>query len=91
VWLGNQPMEVNEGAKGDQVMRVELDDDVDLDDFEVVVEGSPYREWCVPAALINEHATVTLMSESAVDELQTQLFLSRIGETAADQLRTRDT
>lgn len=62
VWLGDRPMDVNEGAKGDQVLRVEFRDDVDLREFEVIEDGKPYREWCVPAALINTEATVTLDS-----------------------------
>lgn len=53
VFLGDSPMDINEGAKGDQVLRVEFPDDVDLGDFELVEEHKPYREWCVPAALIN--------------------------------------
>ena len=61
VWLGDSPMDVNEGAAGNQVLRVEFGDDVDLDDFEVVEEHKPYREWCVPAALINARTSVTLM------------------------------
>ena len=59
VWLGDSPMTVNEGAKGEQVLRVELE--ADMGDFEVIEEGKPYREWCVPAALINDRATVTLV------------------------------
>ncbi|WP_064423118.1 hypothetical protein [Mycobacterium sp. GA-1285] len=62
VWLGDRPMDINEGAKGDEVLRVEFGDDVDLDEFEVIEDGKPYREWCVPAALINAQATVTLGS-----------------------------
>jgi hypothetical protein len=69
VWLGDSPMDMNEGAKGDQVLQVEFPNDVDLGDFEVVKEHKPYREWCVPAALINAQATVTLMSDDDVDEL----------------------
>ena len=38
VWLGDSPMDVNEGAKGDQVLRVEFPDDVDLGDFELIEE-----------------------------------------------------
>jgi hypothetical protein len=30
----------------------------DLADFELVEEGNPYREWCVPAAHINGVAHV---------------------------------
>ena len=55
VFLGDSPMDINEGAKGDQVLRVEFPDDVDLGDFELVEEHKPYREWCVPAELINGH------------------------------------
>ncbi len=31
-----------------------------------------YREWCVPADLINTQGTVTLLSEDEVDELSRQ-------------------
>jgi hypothetical protein len=33
----------------------------------LIEEHKPYREWCVPAALINTHATITLMSDDEVD------------------------
>ena len=46
---------------------VELPDDVDLGKFDFTDAANPsYREWRVPAALISEHATVTLMTD---DEL----------------------
>jgi hypothetical protein len=32
VFLGDRPMDINEGAKGDQVLRVEFPDDEDLDE-----------------------------------------------------------
>ena len=32
-------------------------------------ESNLYRKWCVPAALINALASVTLMSDDDVDEL----------------------
>ena len=69
VFLGDSPMDINEGATGEQVLQVEFSDDIDLDDFELVEEHKPYREWCVPAALINERATVTLLSQDDVDEI----------------------
>ena len=67
VFLGDSPMDINEGATGEQVLRVEFPDDVDLADVELIEEHKPYREWCVPAALINTHATITLMSDDEVD------------------------
>jgi hypothetical protein len=64
-------MDGNEGATGNQVLRVEFPANVDLDNFELIEEHKPYREWCVPAALINTRATVALMSEDEVDALLT--------------------
>ena len=63
VFLSDTPLDINEGAQGDQVLMVEFLDDVDVDDFELVEEGEPYRKWCVPAALINARATVKFASD----------------------------
>lgn len=67
VFLGDSPMDINEGAKGDQVLRVEFPDDVDLAEYELIEEHKPYREWCVPAALINTRAAVTPMTDDDLD------------------------
>jgi len=80
VFLGDSPMDINEVAKSDQVLRVEFPDNVDLDDFELIEDEKPYREWCVPAALINEHAVVTLMSDDDLDRLSGQRWLNRGGQ-----------
>jgi hypothetical protein len=55
VWLSDVPLDVNEGAKGDTLLRVELRmSQTDLDDnYEWVTDGAPYREWLVPADVIN--------------------------------------
>ena len=50
VWLADFPVDVNDGAVGDQVLAVDLP--VPLDDYELVTEGAPAgcpREWCVRA------------------------------------------
>jgi hypothetical protein len=33
--------------------------------FEWVEEGKPFREWLVPAAVLNDAGTVRLLDESA--------------------------
>lgn len=73
VFLSNVPLDENEGAKGGEVLEVDLPDDVDLADFEIVDESgfSGYREWCVPAALINGRGTVRLLTDDEVDEAWT--------------------
>lgn len=83
-------MDVNEGAKGAQVLRVEFPDDVDLGDFELVEEYKPYRELCVPSALINARASVTLMSSDDVDELAREQWLARLGPELASRLPVLD-
>lgn len=59
VWLSDQQLDENEGANGDTLLRVVIPDG-DLSDYEWIEEGKPYREFLVPAALINQTATVTI-------------------------------
>jgi hypothetical protein len=56
VWLSNVPLDGNEGAKGDALLRLELPEK-DITDFEWIEDGKPYREWLIPAALVNEKAS----------------------------------
>lgn len=59
VWLADRPLDGNEGAAGDVLLAIEiaLPDRV-IAEFEWVEEGKPYREFLIPAALINTNATV---------------------------------
>ena len=78
VWLSDQILDVNEGCKGDEVLRVEFPHSISLDHFELKYEDPDlqcYREWCVPAALINEHATVALMSDDEVVSPRVRRFM----------------
>jgi hypothetical protein len=69
IWLGDSPMTANEGAKGAQVLAVEIDEEL-LANYEVIEDGKPYREWCAPADLVNGSATgVTLLTQDEVDEI----------------------
>ena len=54
VWLSDQALDVNEGVHGDTVLVVTLSVSLsDLADYELIEEGKPYREWCIPAELVN--------------------------------------
>jgi hypothetical protein len=68
VFIADVPVDVNEGAKGEDVLEVVLPDDVDLDDYEIVCEIGTYREWCVPAELINSRGRVRLLSFEETEE-----------------------
>jgi hypothetical protein len=58
VCLSDRPLDSNEGAWGDTLLRVELPDQVDIAEYECVEDGKPYREWLVPAELINTEGRV---------------------------------
>jgi anti-sigma factor ChrR (cupin superfamily) len=53
VWLADTPLDDNEGAHGETVLAVEIPEAV-LTEWEWVEEGKRYREFLVPANLVNE-------------------------------------
>src|SRR5688572_14838625 len=74
VWLSDVPLDGSEGAKGDVLLRVHLSLDLDalaayewVEDEDVDETGKSwakrYREWQVPADLINRHARVEVVED----------------------------
>ena len=64
VWFSNVPLDVNEGAKGDVLLKVSLSlTERDIAPYEWIEEGKPYREWLVPAALVNPAAQVEIVDD----------------------------
>jgi hypothetical protein len=54
VWLSDVPLDINEGAKGDTLLEVLVNASRDLfADYEFIEEGKSYREWLIPAAVLN--------------------------------------
>ncbi|MEZ0095913.1 hypothetical protein [Streptacidiphilus sp. EB129] len=76
VFIADVPMDTNEGAKGEQLLEIVFPDDVNLENFELVEEGKPYREWCVPAELLNEHGARRLLAGSERDEVEAAQWAS---------------
>jgi len=61
VWLSDQPLDSNDGASGDTLLRVDLAcNESEISDFEWIEEGKSYREWLIPAAFVNDLAEVSL-------------------------------
>jgi hypothetical protein len=52
VWVSDIALDINEGASGDGLFVVEIPEAV-LTPYEWIEEGKPYREWLVPATLLN--------------------------------------
>lgn len=74
VFISDVPCDANQGAKGDQLLEIALPENVDLSYYELVEEGIGYREWCVPAAILNDSAKIRLLTLEEQDELNRKLF-----------------
>jgi hypothetical protein len=67
VFLSDIPLDVNAGATlaHDTVLRVTLDiSESDLAERELVEEGKGYREWVVPAEIINRYGVVLIVGDN---------------------------
>jgi hypothetical protein len=63
VRVSDVPLDANEGTKGDTVLVVNLRVPPSyLADYELVEEGRTYREWCIPAAILNQGASVAIVA-----------------------------
>ena len=66
VFVSDVPLDTGQGAaSNDVLLRVHIEADA-VAEFEWVQEGS-YREWCVPAALLNGRGMVEVVDEDAED------------------------
>ena len=73
VFLADVPWcDVNDGAKGDQVLAVDLPADVDLSAVEPIEDMKTYREWCVSAYLLDSRVRVRLLPHDEVDDIATR-------------------
>jgi len=69
VWLSNIPLSAAAGAPGDDLLAVEIPEEV-IAEYEWVAEtGGTYREWLVPAAVVNRYP-VERCTEEEADALQ---------------------
>src|SRR5437660_9450920 len=59
VWVSNRPLDSNEGAEGDVLLEIRIPES-EVTPFEWVEEGKPYREFLVPARILNDKGIVVL-------------------------------
>jgi hypothetical protein len=68
VWLSDRPL--NEHPDADTLLEVRLAlTEGEVADYEWVEDDKGYREWLVPAALINAHATIRIVPPDEEDAL----------------------
>ncbi len=64
VFISDFPLDINEGAKGNQLLMLEIPEGEVLP-YEWEEEDKPYREFCVPAELLNRFGKPTLIDEDS--------------------------
>ena len=52
VWVSDTPLTLNEGAEGRYLITIDVSD-FDLDSYEWQEKGKPYREFLIPAEVLN--------------------------------------
>lgn len=59
VFVSNLPADVSEGAKGKDLLRIQIED-AGLERFEIIDAAghSAFREWCIPAAILNRDSVL---------------------------------
>jgi hypothetical protein len=53
-WLSDRPLDENEGACSQAYFEVEIESAL-VEPYEWIEKGKPYREFLVPARIINKH------------------------------------
>lgn len=69
VFVSLRPVDVNEGAVGDQVPELGFPDDFDLAPWAIEEEAQEVWEWCMPASVISAHATVRLLTDEELQDI----------------------
>ena len=64
------PLSVMEGAKGDTALEVIIDSTPEqmFYEWEIIEDFKPYREWCIPAEILNR-GTIRQLPEDEVDAI----------------------
>lgn len=64
VWLSSAPFDSKNNGEDDALLMVKLHiDERDLARWEWTAEGRSYREWLIPANLVNRCATVQMVEQ----------------------------
>lgn len=66
VWLSDRPLTIFEGAKGNHLLSLEIPDDL-LDEYEWIEEEKTYREFLVPADIVNRYGPPEMCDEDDYD------------------------
>lgn len=64
VWLSARPLDTHDDDEGNALLMVKLDiPERQLARWEWTAEGRPYREWLVPAEVVNKSMSVEMVEQ----------------------------
>ena len=62
VWLSNYPLTIHEGADGETLLMIEIPESRVIE-FEWIEDEKPYREFLIPADVVNKYGSPVLIDE----------------------------
>jgi len=74
VFLSEWPLDEGDG-RSTALFEIWVPRVIDMSDYELVEDGKPHREWCVPASLINERAEWRQVGDKEADEMRLRGFV----------------
>lgn len=66
VWLSDRPLDANEGAWGRYLLEIVIPEEI-VAPFEWVDDEGTYREFLIPAEIVNRYAPPGMADEDAFD------------------------
>jgi hypothetical protein len=63
VWVSDRPLDSNEGAEGEALLEIHIPEN-EVSPFEWAEKERPYREFLVPARVLNEKGIIVLQRSS---------------------------
>ena len=67
VWLSDVPLDLDEGAEGDDLLLIEMPENV-VEKYECVEDGKTYREFLIPAEVVNRYPARLADDDDLADE-----------------------
>jgi len=62
VWLSSEPLDENEGASGNRLLEITVKlSQKKIKQYEFIEKGKPYREYLIPAAVLNRCANIRVI------------------------------
>jgi hypothetical protein len=66
VWVSDEILDEQASAGEDAILQIEVKvSNKNLDFYEVKEDGKPYREWCIPAGILNKGKISKLLQPKA--------------------------